>query len=226
MVTAGRVRGRKLFLESQTSSADLLPLSKNRRRHRCPCGDVGQAQGGLLCATFPHAPGSEAGSLLLQPRGRVARVSPSLEHPSSRPRPNPPRGTRRGSFDARCAVTPPSPDALGGPARRSGGRVWISWVRATVIIVLLLSRLRELFGQTRRDGTSARFRVGSRLSVGSTPIGPMTGTASPLSTILLLPHAYQLRPYGAGFPSRETYWVAMLRLSHRRTTGQACSVHR
>ena len=105
------------------------------------------------------------------------------------------------------AVTPPSPYALGAPAPSSGGRVH-QQCRHCRHLLSLLRRLAKLSGDARPDGRQRAFARGD-VARGLNPYPPHYRMAF-ASSILLLPHVYQLALRRA-FP-------------HGRRTGFPCSV--
>jgi len=106
-----------------------------------------------------------------------------------------------------CAVTPPSPYALGAPAPSSGGRVH-QQCRHYRHRLSLLRRLAKLSGDARPDGRLPAFAWG-HVARGRNPYPPHYRMAF-ASSILLLPHAYQL--------------ALRLAFPHGRRTGLPCSV--
>ena len=106
-----------------------------------------------------------------------------------------------------CVVTPPSPYALGAPAPSSGGRVH-QQCRHYRHRLSLLRRLAKLSGDARPDGRLPAFAWG-HVARGRNPYPPHYRMAF-ASSILLLPHAYQL--------------ALRLAFPHGRRTGLPCSV--
>jgi hypothetical protein len=106
-----------------------------------------------------------------------------------------------------CAVTPPSPYALGAPAPSSGGRVH-QQCRHYRHLLSLLRRLAKLSGDARPDGRLPACTWG-HVARGRNPYPPHYRMAF-ASSILLLPHAYQL--------------ALRLAFPHGRHTGLPCSV--
>ena len=86
-------------------------------------------------------------------------------------------------------VTPPSPYALGAPAPSSGGRVHQQCCHYRHLLSLL-RRLAKLSGDARPDGRLPAFAWG-HVARGRNPYPPHYRMAF-ASSILLLPHVYQL----------------------------------
>src|SRR5712664_256683 len=100
-----------------------------------------------------------------------------------------------------CAVTPPSPYALGAPAPSSGGRVH-QQCRHYRHRLSLLRRLAKLSGDARPDGRRPAFPWG-HVARGRNPSPPHDRTAF-ASSILPCPHVYQLALRRAFPPGRRT----------------------
>ena len=88
-----------------------------------------------------------------------------------------------------CVVTPPSPYALGAPAPSSGGRVHQQCCHYRHLLSLL-RRLAKLSGDARPDGRLPACAWG-HVARGRNPYPPHDRMAF-ASSILLLPHVYQL----------------------------------
>src|SRR6266852_3983303 len=106
-----------------------------------------------------------------------------------------------------CAVTPPSPYALRAPAPSSGGRVH-QQCRHYRHLLSLLRRWAKLSGDARPDGRLPACAWG-HVARGRNPY-PSHDRMAFASSLLLLPHAYQL--------------ALRLAFPHGRRTGLPCSV--